>query len=117
MPIIDPTINQPVEPTLAEKQTRVSRRIKQKSTETLFGLIGTYTELMQTVWQNPAGLSPQQVFEGLGTDASQLFSLATVLVTTVNTVQPGTLVDAHPYNYTINEDGTVTVGDPVVAPE
>lgn len=111
MPIIDPTINQPTEPTLEQKKERVSRRIKQRSTETLFGLIGTYEELKNAVWNNPQGLTPQQVFDSLGTDASQLFSLSTVLVQTVNTVQPNTLVDSHPYNYTINEDGTVTVGE------
>lgn len=113
MSIIDPTINQPQEPTLEQKKERVSRRIKQKSTETLFGLIGTYEELKTIVWENPQGLTPQQVFDSLGTSAGELFQLSAVLVQTVNTVQPNTLDAAQPYQFTVNPDGTVTVGDPV----
>lgn len=99
--------------TLEQKKERTKIRIARKSYETFQGLVGTYVELKQTVWENPQGLTPQQVFDALGTNGGELFSLSTLLVTTVNTVIPGTLTDTHPYEFTINPDGTVTVGNPV----
>jgi len=113
MSIIDNTINERSEPTKEEKVERAVKRIKVKSTETLYGLIGTYQELTKVVWANPQGLTPQEVLDGLGSDATSLFQLAKVLVTTVNTVQPNTLSANHPNSLTFNEDGTVTVGEPV----
>jgi len=102
-----------VELTLAQKQERVKKQIERKTWDTFSGLVAVHKELMQKVWENPQGLTPQEVFDSLGANAGELFSLATLLVTTVNTAKPGTLVDAHPYNYTINGDGTVTVTSPV----
>ena len=111
MPIIDPNINKQKELTLEEKQERVAKRIKQEATNLFTGMAGTYQTLKQIVWENPAGLTPQEVFDALGSDSAQLFQLSALLVQTVNAAQPGTLDPAQPYNFTINPDGTVTVGD------
>jgi len=103
--------------TLAEKQTRVKKQISRKTFETLQGLIGSYNDIRQMVWNNRQGLTPQEVFDALGTNGAELFQLSGLLVTTVNTAKPDTLDAAQPYEFTINPDGTVTVGDPVETPE
>ena len=100
--------------TKEQKQERTAMQIAKKSYETYAALIGTYKDLQQKVWNNPSGLTPQEVFDSLGTNAGELFTLSALLVQTVNSVKPNTLNPAQPYEYTINEDGTVTVGDPVV---
>lgn len=99
--------------TLEQKKERVKKRIERKTYETYAGLIGSYNDLSKMVWHNPQGLTPQQVFDSLGTNAAELFELSALLVQTVNTAKPGTLDPAQPYEYTVNEDGTVTAGDPV----
>ncbi len=74
------------------------------------GLIGVYSDIAKRVWDNQQGLTPQEVMDALGTNAADLFQLSALLVTTVNTAKPGTLDGEQPYEFTINPDGTVTVG-------
>lgn len=116
MSLIDNGQNQnqgPIELTVAQKQNRVKMQIERKIWEAFAGLVGIHNDLKNGVWNNPQELTPQEVFDALGTNSGELFALSTLLVNTVNAAKPGTLVDEHPYNYTINPDGTVTVGDPV----
>lgn len=100
--------------TLAQKQERTKVRIARKSYETYQGLIGSYTDIREMVWNNQQGLTPQQVFDALGTDAAEMFQLSGLLVQTVNAVKPDTLSAAQPYEFTVNDDGTVTVGNEIV---
>jgi hypothetical protein len=116
MPLIEDGANSgQQELTLEQKQDRVSTQIKRKSFETFQGLIGSYTDIKKRVWDNPQGLTPQEVMDSLGTSAAELFQLSSLLVTTVNTAQPDTLDASQPYEFTINPDGTVTVGAEIVA--
>ena len=113
MPIIDPDINSRPELTIEQKQQRAARRIKQMATELFSGMGDTYQGIREIVWQNPQGLTPQQVFDALGTEGAELFQLSSLLVQTVNAAKPDTLDGSQPYNFTVNDDGTVTVGEPV----
>lgn len=114
MSIIDEGANSgPQELTLEQKQELVKKRIAKKSYETLQGLIGAYGDIKTMVWNNQQGLTPQEVFDALGTNGAELFQLSGLLVQTVNAAKPGAINPAQPYEFTINEDGTVTVGNPV----
>ena len=105
--------NTPKELTVAQKQELVIRQIEQRAFKTHETLVATYRDLYDRVWENRLGLTPQQVFDGLGTQGVELFKLSQLLVTTVNSATPGSIGATQPYDYTINPDGTVTVGDPL----
>jgi hypothetical protein len=67
--------------------------------------------IWKLIWSNRNGASPQEVLDGMGTDASELFTFSIgiqgMLYQADNTYIPMT----PPYEYVINDDGTVTVGD------
>lgn len=60
-------------------------------------------------WQRA---DPQAVSDELGTDAGELFRLAGILMTAINTAAPGTVASPVPANatVTVNPNGTVTIG-------
>ena len=112
MPILEGPEQQ--QPTTEQKQTRVNNRIKRLSVDTLNHIKAQHREMMQAVWNNPAGLTPQQVMDAFGSEAAELFQLSDQLLTMLGNVKPDDpyLAEAEaPYNYTINDDGTVTIGD------
>jgi hypothetical protein len=101
-------------PTTEQKQTRVRNRVKRMSTDLLTRIKSQHQEIMQAVWNNPAGLTPQQVMDAFGSEAAELFQLSDQLLTMLGNVKPDDPYleeAAAPYNYTINDDGTVTIGD------
>ncbi len=68
---------------------------------------------IEVIWQNAAGLTPQQCCDSLGTDAARVFRLHGLLTDFIVAVQQleGLPVDiATPtHAFTLNADGTVTV--------
>lgn len=67
------------------------------------------------VWNNPKGLTPQQVMDSHGTRAARLFQISGIIGTAINSLIPGTVELALPTGYTVtfNPDGTVTItGEP-----
>ena len=108
------SIIQTTQPTLTteQKQQQAALRIQNEAT-ILFQRMGqTHSQIMQIVFQNQQGLTPQQVLDAVGTNAAELLTLAGSLVTLVNTAVPSTLPTTFPYALTANGDGTVTVGSP-----
>ena len=103
----------PQEPTTEQKKNRAKRNIQRKVYETYQGLISSYNDIRTAVWENPAGLTPQEVFDALGTDGAELFQLSALLVNTVNSAKPDTLSGDQPYEFTVNPDGSVTVGNKI----
>ncbi len=65
------------------------------------------------VWDNPEGLTPQEILDGFGTDAGELFIFSAQMQTLLLTVNPDYEFLTPPYNYVINPDGTVTVGEKI----
>lgn len=103
--------SKPPEMTLDQKKIITKKQIEQRTFNAYKTLIETYNDLYTKVWENPMGLTPQQVFDELGTEGIELFKLSAILVETVNSAKPGTLSRAQPYEFTINPDGTVIVGN------
>ena len=98
--------------TTEQKQQQAALRIQNEAT-VLFTRMGqTHNQIMQIVFQNQQGLTPQQVLDAVGTSGAELLTLAGSLVTLVNTAVPSTLPTTFPYTLTVNPDGTVTVGNP-----
>ena len=102
--------------TTEQKQLAVAGKIQKASSFLFRQMANTYANIYTDVWVNP-DLTPQEVFDSLGTSGAELLALADVLSSTVNGVVPGTIETGYPYEYTINEDGTVTIGDLIEVPE
>lgn len=83
-------------------------RIKSVCAGTLASLVANYKSGFNIVWHNPK-LTPQQVFDALGTDAGQFLSMAQDLATLILKYAPATVLPAAPKAMTVNPDGTVTV--------
>ena len=89
-------------------------RIVSINTNITANLVGVYNNVFKMVWQNPKGLTPQQVFDSFGTSAVQLFQAASLMGQLIGVADP-TSAAALPtpaginQTYTINQDGTVTV--------
>ncbi len=81
------------------------------------GLRGTFLQLKRLVWQNPHGLTPQQVLDligpadGDGLSAAGLFAISNGCVQLLNLIGEG-IEGVVPRGVmdTLNPDGTVTLG-------
>lgn len=82
--------------------------MRERNTNAL-AFLKTVLELcMNDVWENP-DFTPQEVFNGFGTDASQLFTSAQKLIEIITLEDPDYVPPSPTKPYTINEDGTVTI--------
>jgi hypothetical protein len=96
--------------TTEQKQTRL-KALLQNSVNILWKqMLSTYQGSMKAIWQNPDGLTPQQAFDAFGTDAVELVRLAGIQAATLNNVQAGTVDTSAVPSFTVNQDGTITVG-------
>lgn len=96
-----------------EKQEITKKQIAADAYTAYNALVKAHGSIYKRVWQNNLGLTPQEVFDVLGSQGSELFRLSAILIQTVNTAKPGSISYTQPYHFTINPDGTVTVGDPI----
>lgn len=109
MPLINPAPT-PLVLTDIQKLQRAKTIIINRNTILFNQMVSTFNDLMVYIWQNPMGLTPQQVLGTLGTDAGAYVANAEALKTFINTIVPGTITAAAPAPITVNSDGTVTVG-------
>ncbi len=92
----------------AQLQAAVAAQLRSSTSQSLLQLKNQFVTNFNLVWAHPT-LSPQEVFDSVGTDAAQLFLIAGTIQAAVNTLVPGLLPQTPPKAYTINADGTVTV--------
>ena len=72
-----------------------------------------HQNLMSKIWEHPKYITPQEIFDSLGTDAVTLLQISQTLQTVLAMANPDYVHMPAPYVLTPNEDGTITVGDPV----
>jgi len=101
---------------LQQKQAVVRDKITKDINDVLRMMLDTYNRDMQLVWANSSGLTPQQVLDGFGKDAQQLFFLAGLLEKTVNATANGTIPQQTLPPLTMNADGSVTILPPPAPP-
>jgi len=112
MSILDNTNPQPV--TTEQRQAITKQRIRGSIIQLFNQMQTVFQNNFDLVWHHPV-LTPQQVLDGLGTDAGELFRLAGLLVDCVNGAKENTITEGAPNQYTVNQDGTVTVGDQIAS--
>ncbi len=102
--------NGDVQPTVEQKQANKRVLITSKIQSSFNQVIKDYKEMFDLVWKS-SDLTPQEIFDGFGTDAAQLFLIAGAFKDAVNTVAPDTLTEIPAPSYTINEDGSVSINN------
>ena len=60
-------------------------------------------------WNNPSA-TPQQICDKLGTSAASAFDTSNKVFTLIISLQPSYTPPTAPLAFTINDDGTVTIG-------
>jgi len=79
-------------------------------------LRAAFNNACQLVWENPYKMTPAEVLAALGTDAAALFAYSNAVVGLLNTAAAETgepvitAVVPDGVTYTLNADGTVTLG-------
>jgi hypothetical protein len=107
--------NEPEVLTIEKKQERVSKRILNMTAQTYNQLVQTQKQGINMVWKNQQGLTPQQVCDSLGENASKVFDFHGILteviatIATIDGVEPDISLPTNAF--TRNEDGTITVSD------
>jgi len=112
MSLIDNTTPGQQELSLEQKQTRAKNRIKNAAKNIYETVKNKHDQLWNVVWDNPAGLTPQEVIDAFGTDAKELFTYSQSLQTLLSEANENYVVKVTPNLVTINTDGSVTVGEP-----
>lgn len=65
------------------------------------------------IWENDT-FSPQEIFDKFGSDSYELFVFSRMMQDCLLQINPDYTYLTPPYLYTINMDGTVTVGERIV---
>ena len=110
MSLLNPQIQ---EPTTEQKVQRAVENIKRMAAQNYQMLVQAQRQGIQVVWENPQGLTPQQVVDGLGTSAVKIFDLhaqlteAIIDIAAIDGVTPEIALPKK--NFTRNSDGTVTI--------
>lgn len=81
--------------------------------DSLDALKRAYARGMALVWSQEGGIGPAEVLESLGTDAAALFVEGNKLITFILEADPDWQYPAPTHEFTINEDGSVTLGAPI----
>lgn len=71
-----------------------------------------YTAAFNTFWKNP-NATPAQIAAVWGTGAMARFAAHKAIGDAILTAAPNTVLPAPPYQYTLNADGSITIGDPI----
>jgi hypothetical protein len=112
-----------ITPTVENRARAIATQIDKARSFIVHQLVNTTKNTFRNVWYNPE-VTPQEIFNEFGTNASIIFRDHAAAVQCVLTIDSTALSPADytpPFEYTINQDGSVTVGTPialeVVTPE
>ena len=92
------------------KSMRANRRMKETAFRQYKAAVRAYEDALHSFWKDEA-LTPQQMADALGTEASQYFQFYGALRTFILDVNPNQeLTPVSSYGtFTVNQDGTVTI--------
>jgi hypothetical protein len=105
MPLIDVP-----ERNVEDLQAEFIRTLSKMLTDNYSQMLSLHKTGFAMVWNNKDGLTPQQCFDAMGSEAVMFLSLGQVMAELLNTAVPGSVIETPPQPLTVNEDGTVTVG-------
>lgn len=108
MSILDNNPQNPI-----DKAIRVANTIKGSTRQTFQMMTNAFNTGSKNFWKNPHS-APAQIVEALGTDAREVFELHYALGQLINSIKPESIQEgwAAIGQFTMNEDGTVTILPP-----
>lgn len=83
---------------------------------TLEALYSAYIVSFNDFWYNSI-VTPQEVCNFYGNQAGQLFYVSSKTFEFMYLLNPTLVPPFIPFEFTVNEDGTVTIGEPIEPPE
>lgn len=91
-----------------------AQRLIQMTKQTYNQMVQSFNQGSQVFWANGMGASPEAIAAELGTDAKEVFELHYKLGQLIASVKPEAIAEGSSVigNFTMNEDGTVTVIQP-----
>ena len=105
------THQSPVVLTTTQAQTKLKTTATAQINQVYRMNVTIYNSLMNSIWQNADGLTPQQAFDSFGTDAGELVTYGHLLAGLINNVTPDAVSTITPEALTVNENGTVTANE------
>lgn len=79
----------------------------------LDSLKSLYERGMSLAWEQEGDIGPVELFESLGTDGAELFINGVKLLEFILSQDPDWDYPTPTHKFTINEDGSVTINEPV----
>lgn len=88
-----------------------AQRLIQMTKQTYNQMVQSFNQGSQVFWANGMGATPEAIAAELGTDAKEVFELHYKLGQLIASVKPEAIVEGASLvgNFTMNEDGTVTI--------
>lgn len=95
-----------------------ANRLIQMTRQTYNQMVQSFNQGAKTFWQNGMGASPAEIAAELGSDAKEVFELHYKLGQLIASVKPESIAEGASLigNFTMNEDGTVTVVEQPTVP-
>ena len=96
----------------------IAERIKRQTRLTYQNMVNAFNDGAKTFWTNSAA-SPSDIAAALGANAKEVFELHAKLGALLASIKPESIVDGSSVvgNFTMNDDGTVTIVVPTPTPE
>jgi adenine specific DNA methylase Mod len=95
----------------------VAREIEKSSQEAVENAKVGYKRAFDMLWHTTDDITPQDVCDEFGNNAYKLFENAMKWINLIQQFDPAWVYPPAPYEFTVNEDGTVTIGDLIEVPE
>ena len=101
-------------PNIVPVELTVANRIISQTRSTFSEMVNSFNNGSRFFWQNPHGVTPSQIASALGSNAKEVFELHYALGQLINSIKPESIAEGWSVigNFTINEDGTVTIIEP-----
>lgn len=96
-----------------DKSIQISNHIKNSTKQTFQSMVNAFNTGSRIFWSNPRA-TPSEIAEALGTDAKEVFELHYALGQLINSIKPESIQEGWGIigQFTMNEDGTVTILPP-----
>jgi hypothetical protein len=100
-----------------DKSIQISNNIKNTTRFTFQSMVNAFNNGSQTFWNNPRA-TPSEIAEALGNDAKEVFELHYALGQLIANIKPEAISKGLALigQFTMNEDGTVTILDSLPNP-
>lgn len=100
------------EKTQEEKTKDAVRGMNSHAVASVENAKNNYRTAFNLLWDNE-NATPQEICDALGNQAYKLFENAMIWISAITKLDPTWVYPPAPNEFTINPDGTVTIGEPI----